>query len=201
MDRIADHITTLPVDQPIWERFYTVAPLVLIGTREVNGRDNLAPKHLVTPMGWDNYFGFVCAPNHRTYQNIKRTRCFTVSYPRASQVTLASLAAEPRGMDDSKPNLPAIPTFPATLVQGCFIEDAYLFLECRLDRFIDGFGPNSLITGKIVAAHVDERAMRASDREDAETAAASCMLAYLSPGRFSPIRESFGFPFPAGYRR
>jgi hypothetical protein len=36
---------------PIWERFFTVAPLVLIGTQEEDGYD-IAPKNLAMPLGW-----------------------------------------------------------------------------------------------------------------------------------------------------
>ena len=35
---ICDHIATLDTDHPIWERFFTVAPLVLVGTREHDGQ-------------------------------------------------------------------------------------------------------------------------------------------------------------------
>src|SRR5262247_1436526 len=114
---LREHIRTLEADLPIWERFFTVAPLVLIGTRE-NERYDLAPKHMVTPMGWENYFGFVCAHRHRTYQNIQRERAFTVSYPRPTQLVLTSLAAAPRCGDDTKPSLLALPTFPASQIDG-----------------------------------------------------------------------------------
>ena len=40
---------TLNVKESIWEHFYTVAPLIVVGTKENNGFD-LAPKHMVTPM-------------------------------------------------------------------------------------------------------------------------------------------------------
>ncbi len=34
---------TLDIDEPIWDRFFTVAPLVLIGTVEPDGGYDLAP--------------------------------------------------------------------------------------------------------------------------------------------------------------
>ena len=195
------HMVKLPTDQPLWDRFFTIAPLVLIGTREEDGRDNLAPKHMALPLGWDNYFAFVCAPTHRTYQNIVRTGSFTVSYLRASQVVTTSLAASPRAVDDTKPGLLALPTFPAANVEGCFAEDGYLFLACRLERIIDDFGPNSLIVGTVSEAYVREEALRISEREDEDVVRDTKMLAYVSPGRFAAIEHSYNFPFPAGYRR
>lgn len=194
------HIRTLETDLPIWERFFTVAPLVLIGTKEKDGYD-LAPKHMATPMGWENYFGFVCAPRHHTYQNIKREEVFTVSYPRPTQLVLTSLAAAPRCGDDAKPSLLALPTFPASQLDGVFVEDAYIFLECRLDRMIDGFGVNSLITGRIVAAHVHEDVLRTSEHDDQELIHAAPLLAYLYPGRIAHIDSSYSFPFPLDFTR
>ena len=46
--------------------------LVLVGKREPDGGHDLAPKHMSTPIGWDNYYGFVCTPRHHTYGNIQR---------------------------------------------------------------------------------------------------------------------------------
>jgi flavin reductase (DIM6/NTAB) family NADH-FMN oxidoreductase RutF len=197
---LRNHIRTLEIDIPIWERFFTVAPLVLIGTKENEGYD-LAPKHMVTPMGWENYFGFVCTPRHRTYQNIQREGVFTVSYPRPTQLVLTSLAAAPRCGDDTKPSLLALPTFSASSVDGVFVTDAYLFLECALDRIVDGFGVNSLITGCIVAAHAHEDILRTSERDDQELIHAAPLLAYLYPGRIARIRESYSFPFPLDFTR
>jgi len=197
---LPDRIQTLETRLPIWERFFTVAPLVLIGTKEFTGYD-LAPKHMVTPLGWDNYFVFVCAARHRTYQNIAREHAFTVSYPRPTQLVLTSLAAAPRCGDDDKPSLLALPTFPARKIDGVFISDAYIFLECELDRILDGFGMNSLITGRIIAAYAHEDALRTSDRDDQDLLQAAPLLAYLAPGRTAQIRDTFSFPFPLDFSR
>ncbi len=72
MDNKTTRLVRLDTDEPIWERFYTVFPLVVVGTREADGSDDLAPKHLAIPMSWKNHFGFVCTPSHHTYQNIQR---------------------------------------------------------------------------------------------------------------------------------
>ena len=62
---LRERIRTLEVDFPIWDRFFTVAPLVLVRTKEAEDYD-LAPKHMVTPLGWENDFAFVCTARHRT---------------------------------------------------------------------------------------------------------------------------------------
>ena len=105
-----ENLVTFRDDCPIWERVFTVNPLVLIGTQERDGGYNLAPKHMAFPMGWENYFGFVCTPRHFTYHNARREGVFTVSYPRPTQVVLASLAASPREDDGAKPSAPCRPS-------------------------------------------------------------------------------------------
>jgi hypothetical protein len=61
-----DNLVTFREDHPVWMRVFTVNPLVVVGTREESGAYDLAPKHLAMPMGWENYFGFVCTPRHNT---------------------------------------------------------------------------------------------------------------------------------------
>lgn len=196
-----ERLVTLRDDLPIWERVFTVNPLVLVATREEDGSYDVAPKHMALPMGWDNYFGFVCTPRHRTYENARREGAFTVSYPRPTQVVLASLAASPREDGGAKYALSALPTIPAREVDGVLVKDSYLFLECALERIVDDFGENGLIVGRIVASHVHEDYLRASEKEDGDLIRTSPLLAYLSPGRYTEVSESNSFPFPKGFMR
>ena len=198
---VPDKLVSLDLSLPIWSRFFTVAPLIVVGTKEADGNYDLAPKHMAMPLGWDNYFGFVCTPSHRTYQNIRREQAFTVSFPRPEQVILTSLGATPRCEDDSKPTLTVLPTFPASVIDSVFLKDAYLFLECKLDRIVDGFGENSLIAGQIVAAYIQPQALRVADRDDRDLLIQAPLLAYLPPGRYAKIEQSFSFPFPQGFQQ
>ncbi|MEM8559691.1 MAG: flavin reductase [Bacteroidota bacterium] len=198
-----DAYVSLDVTEPIWNRFFTVAPLVLIGTRE-GERYDFAPKHMAGPLGWGNYFGFVCTPRHATYHNAKHYGAFTVSFPRPSQVLHASLgAAERCDRAGSKPSLDVLRTTPAEVIDGYFLEDAYLMLECELDRVVDGFGANSLVAGRVVAAHIAEAAMRGHLQsghpvDDWTLLRRSPLLAYLSPGRYAEIEGSQAFPLAGG---
>jgi len=190
---------TLRDDLPIWDRVFTVNPLVLVGTREKEGDYDIAPKHMAFPLGWENYFGFVCTPRHRTYHNARREGVFTVTYPRPTQIVLTSLAATPREDDGRKLAISSLATFPAREIDGVFVSDGYLFLECALERVVDDFGDNSLIAGRIVAAHIRPDYLRVSDKDDQDLIHEFPLLAYLSPGRYSSVRESYSFPFPAGF--
>ena len=200
-DTDSARLIELDTSEPIWESFFTVFPLVIVGTREADGSDDLAPKHLAIPMSWQNHFGFVCTPRHNTYQNIQRDKEFAVTYMRPSQTVLASLAASPRCDDGSKPITGAMPTFAAESVNASFVQDGYLFLECELQQIVDNLGDNSLIIGRIVSARVAEDALRTSDRDDEDLVYTSPLLAYLYPGRFAEIKNSNKLPFPAGFKR
>lgn len=194
-------VVPLSSDVSIWDQVFTVAPLVIIGTKEAGGSYNHAPKHLATPLSWTNHFGFVCTPNHSTYHNIKREGVFTVSYPRPTQMIQASLTSAPREDDNSKPALDLMSTFPAKKIDGTFIDDGYLYFECELERIIDGFDTNSLIAGTIIAAYAAQDSLRGPDIDDADLLADAPLLAYLNWGRFARIQKSFTFPFMRGFKR
>jgi flavin reductase (DIM6/NTAB) family NADH-FMN oxidoreductase RutF len=191
----------IPTDRPIWDRFFAVFPIVVVGSKEPDGTYDLAPKHMAIPLGWQNYYGFVCTPRHATYRNIARDRQFTVSFPKPGQVTLSSLAASPRCEDQSKPIASSLPTRPATHVEGVLLEDAYLHLECTLHSMVDGFGDNSLIIGQVVAAAADDAYVRVSERDEGEQLVSSPLLAYVSPGRYAEIGRTAQFPLPEGFAR
>lgn len=202
MDAPATDLVTLDPEASLWERVFVVAPLVVIGTEEADGGLDLAPKHMAVPLGWGPYFGFVCTPRHATYRNAKREGAFTATYVRPSQVVLAALAAAPRADGPgAKPVLHSLPTVPASTVRGAFLADGYLFLECEVDRIVDGFGDNSLVAGRIVAARARPDALRLSDGTEAERIADAPLLAYLHPGRYAEVAETQAFPFPAGFTR
>lgn len=193
-------LVRLDPEKGLWERFFTVAPLVLVGTVGPNGEPDLAPKHMAFPLGWSNYFGFVCTPSHSTYQNVERTGSFAVSYPRPGAIVETSLTASPR-IEEEKPIVGMLETFEPDEVQGVFVKSGYLFLECELVKIVDGFGRNALIAGRVVAAHAHADAVRQDDRDDAQLLLDSPQLAYLYPGRFAVIDSTQAFPFPAGMRR
>ena len=197
----ADGLMELDADESLWDRFYTVAPLVVIGSKEPDGSFDLAPKHLAFPMGWSPYFGFVCAPHHQTYRNIVREGCFTVSYPRPDHVLLTGLTASPRCSNQAKPVLGSLPTFKALKVDGVLLEGGYLFLECMLHQVFDGFGRNSLITGRIEGVRVHPAACRVTGEDPADVLAKTPLLAFLYPDRFARLDQSLAFPFPRGFKR
>ena len=193
-------VVELPVGPEMWERVLLVAPLVLVGTKEGSGW-NFAPKHMAMPLGWEGFYCFACTPRHATYRNLREHPQFTVSFPRSDQVITSSLAAGGRFEGDLKPSLVALETIPARVVEGRSLEGCSLVLECELDRIVDGFGPNSLVVGRVVAASASRDAVRGSEVDDADLVHRLGLLAYVAPGRFAVVRDSLSFPFPHDFRR
>jgi flavin reductase (DIM6/NTAB) family NADH-FMN oxidoreductase RutF len=198
---MSTNLVPLALDKHLWDQAFTVAPLVVVGTREENGSWDLAPKHLAMPASWQNHFVFVCTPAHATYGNILREGTFTVTYVRPKQVLLASLAAAPRCDSGEKRELSLIPTFPAPDGNGIFVEDGYLFLSCKLQQMVDNLGTNSLIIGEVTGAWVATSARRDSESDDAEILHENPVPAYLHPGRYVEIARTQAFPFAQGFKR
>lgn len=191
----------LSMEYPIWERFFLVHPLVIVGTVEEDGRPDFAPKHMAMPMSWENWFGFVCAPTHATSRNARRMGVFTVSYPPPDEVLLATLSATPRDDGGGKPMLSMVPHHRAEVVDGYTVAQCPLVLECEVDRVVDGLGANCLILGRIVAARAAPHILRVMDRDDNALLQNHPPLVYLQPGRFGAVSRSLSFPYPKGFCR
>ena len=197
-----ENLVSLNPNIPIWDRVYTVAPLVVIGSK---GKDeyDLAPKHMATPLGFGNYFGFVCTPRHCTYDNIKESGVFSVSFPTPNQLASISLSAAPRNDSHSKASeiIAALPTIKATSMDLLMIARAYLYLECELFKIVDGFDDYSLITGVIKRVHVHPAYLKTSETSEYEQLQKNPLLAYIAHGRFATIKETYNFPFPKDFQR
>ena len=200
--QLQDNYVQISTNMPIWDHFFTVAPLIIVGTKEGNGYD-MAPKHMATPLGPSNYFGFLCTPKHSTYHNIKEKKEFSVSFPIPDQVLLASLGASPRNPDLEKSEqiVASLPTVKATTIDALFIQYSYLYLECELFKIIDGFDDHSFITGKIKTAFVHKDYLRLSEMDEQGQINEFPLLAYLPPGRFASIAQTYNFPFPKGFKK
>ena len=195
----ATHPIVLDLDGPALDRVFRVAPLVVVGTREEDGAIDLAPKHMVMPVG-DRHLAFVCTPDHATLRNAERVQEFTVSWLAPEHVVRASLAAAPRE-DGDKPALAGVPTRPATVVDGAVMAGAPLTVECRLVRVVEGFGRWRIVVGEVVHAEADPGAVVGSDEDPHDVLARAPLLAYVHPDHVATIADVDRFPYHVGFRR
>lgn len=200
-DPFKDFIS-LDVKESIWDHFYTVAPLVVIGSKEGKGFD-LAPKHMATPLGFSDYFGFVCTPRHKTYHNIKEHLRFSVSFVTPDQILLSSLAAMPRGSvkDFNHEITEQLPTLSSEDGKSIFLLDSYVMLDCSLYKVIDGFDDYSIITGRIENAKVHKDYKIVSDEGNQKQLYDHPLVAYIAQGRFATVKETLRYPFPKDFLR
>jgi flavin reductase (DIM6/NTAB) family NADH-FMN oxidoreductase RutF len=194
--------TSLDLSTAVWDRIFMVAPLIVVGTREGTEYD-MAPKHMAFPAGFDNYFGFVCTPKHGTYQNIKATGEFTVSFPLPNDVIPVALSATSREEIISKYHevVSSLPVVNAETMDLPVLRDAYLIFECSAYKIVDGFGENSIITGEIKAAFVKKDYRRVSDSDAQNQLVEHNLLAFIAPDRFARISETYQFPYPKNFRK
>lgn len=201
-EQLQKQYVSLNVEDPLWDRVFMVAPLIVVGTKEGTNYD-LAPKHMATLVGKSNYFAFVCTPNHTTYHNIKNYKEFSVSFPLPDQIVLTSLSATPRcdRNIDGKPIINELPVVKCKTIDAVVLKDSYLYFECELDKIIDGFEDYSLITGKILKAYVDEAYLRNSDKDEQLQIYDNPLLVYIAHGRYAKITDTYNFPLPKGFKR
>lgn len=202
-DNTSSPMVDITDDPNLWNRFFMVHSLLIIGSKEKDGSYNMAPKHMAMPLGFGPYLGFMGTPRKSTFRNIQREKVFTVSFPRPDQLVQTSLAASPREDDDTKPVIDAMSLVESQKIEGRFLEDSYLQLECNLSEIMGKFGEWEIIVGEIVAAYVHEDALRqqGDDADDNRLVNESPLLAYLHPDRFSTIEKSNHFPLPKDFKR
>ena len=158
---------------------------------------------MVSPIGFGPYFGFVCTPRHGTFRNIRETGEFTVSFPKPDQLVFTSLSASPRQESISKSDAiqETLPVVKALGMDAPLVDGSYLYLECRFYKLIEGFDDYAIITGEVVAAYADKEYARLSELDEQEQLQNNPLLAYVAPGRFARISQTYNFPFPKDFKR
>jgi flavin reductase (DIM6/NTAB) family NADH-FMN oxidoreductase RutF len=194
MTDLPSTLLSLDLDQPIWDRFFSVAPLVVVGTRNADGSHDLLTTHQGFTLAPANLFAFLAPPEDAAVENSLRTRTFAVSFPQPHQVAEASLAAAVAGREGRHPMSAEIPTFPTRRIDAVLMTGARLFLECETDRVVEHLGGRVLVIGRIVAAHLDRDSRRLSERDDYDLLENHPLLAFIAPGRFAAIEHTDAFP-------
>ena len=175
-----------------------VAPLVVIGTKESDGQYDLcAETHGRAPVVGQFFWFRLHTESWHVSEHPARGGIHGTVSRRPTRSSSRACRSSPRCDEGTKPSLLALPTFQAQVVDGVFLRDATLFFECRLHSIVDGFGDNSLIAGRIVAAHAMPNALRSADLDDQDVIHDSPLLAYLAPGRCAD-RGKFVVSLPSG---
>ncbi len=183
-------------------RYFTVKPLILVTTLGPEGLPNVAPKTQSSDIGRrEQYFAFVCVPQHHTYQNIKATQEFVVNYPGPELIKNVSEASKiAENVDEIA--LAGLTSIPSTIVKPPRIKECYLHLECKLEEIKDLDENASVILGKIVARSADSEASfeRGKSKENINLLSKRPLLAYVYPNHCAKIDIAEEFIFPKDYK-
>ena len=104
-------------------------------------------------------------------------------------------------MSKSDEIVSVLPTVNGTKTDTLIMEGAYVRLECKLHKIIDGFDENSLITGKIISAQVHPEYLRVSEKDESTQLSENPLLAYVADGRFAEVKQTYNFPYPKNFCR
>ena len=112
---LTDGLRVVPlIEAPLWTRFFSVAPLVLVGTKEGDHFD-IAPKHMAMPLGWKDFYCFCLQRPARDLPKRRRARRLHGELLGEELIAQTGLAASARLSDASKPGPAVLSTFPRWL--------------------------------------------------------------------------------------
>ena len=69
MTDLPDDVLSFELDQSIWDRFFTVGRLIIVGTPNADGSQDLFATPRGFPMGPANLFAFLAAPENAAVVN------------------------------------------------------------------------------------------------------------------------------------
>ena len=138
-------------------------PVLMIGTYDENGKAD------VMNAAWGGVYDskqiMICLGEHKTTQNIRLKKEFTVSFATAEQVVacdyvgIVSASNEPQKMEKS-----GLHTVKAENVDAPIIEELPLALECKLLKFNE----DGNVIGEVVNVSADERILGEDGKVDTE---------------------------------
>jgi flavin reductase (DIM6/NTAB) family NADH-FMN oxidoreductase RutF len=182
-------------------RYFTVKPLILVTTLGSTGLPNVAPKTQNMDVGrCEQYFAFVCAPQHHTYQNAKANKEFVVNYPGPELIGKVSATAQ-LAEDSDEIALAGLTSITSLVVKPPRIKECYLHLECKLLEIKD-LEDSSLILGNVVARSADKAVSFEcrKSRENIRLLSKRPLLAYVYPDHYTKISFAEEFVFPKNYK-
>ena len=181
--------------------YFTVKPLILVTTLGSSGLPNVAPKTQNMDVGsLEQYFAFVCVPQHHTHQNVKATGEFVVNYPGPELIMNVSEASQlAENVDEIA--LAGLTGIPSMVVKPPRIKECYLHLECKLVD-IKEFDDASIVLGRIVARSASQEVCfeRGKSKESIKLLSKRPLLAYVYPNHYTKISVAEEFIFPRNYK-
>jgi flavin reductase (DIM6/NTAB) family NADH-FMN oxidoreductase RutF len=148
----------------------------------------------------EEYFVFVCTPEHHTYQNAKASGEFVVNYPGPELIEKVSAASRfAENVDEVA--LSGLTTIPSLVVKPPRIRECRVHLECKVVDFKD-FDDGSMILGKVVSRSGDREISfkKGTAEENINLLSTHPLLTYVYPNHYARINTAEKFVFPENYK-
>lgn len=152
----------LPLSKRSWPVSMLPGQIVVVTTTSADGRVNAAPKSWVSMASFDPpVVGFGCSTGHCTYRNITATGRFTVNILPAALADRAwALLTAERSTRLSAAGLTLLPGTPPGPPR---VAQCTAHLECTHDQTVTFGRQECFVFGRIVAADIDERVLKAGE--------------------------------------
>lgn len=181
--------------------YFTVKPIILVTTLGSNELPNVAPQTQCMSVGrHEEYFAFVCTPEHHTYQNTKANKEFVVNYPGPELIEKVSAASQSAENVDEVA-LSGLTSIPSLIVKPPRIKECMVHLECKVMDIKD-LDNGSIILGKVVARSANREVSfkKGMAEESINLLSMHPLLAYIYPDHYASINTAEKFIFPKNYK-
>lgn len=148
--------TDIPVESA--HRLINHGPVVLVSTRDENGKYDIAPIAWTSPVHkTPPRLLVVIGKRHKTYENIKATGEFIVCVPHKSQVDMVKKTGSVSGKESDKFEDMNIEAFSGKKVDAKVPVDSVGYIECKVVNGLE-IGLVEIVVGEPVTAAADKEA-------------------------------------------
>jgi len=128
--------------------------VALIVSTDENGKENVMTASLLMPISLNpKYVALAIAEERLTFENIKKTREFTLNICSKEMKEKAIICGSISGRDKDKFELTKLEKEKSKIVKPSLIKESPISFECKME-FMEKFGDHWLIVGRVVEEHV-----------------------------------------------
>jgi flavin reductase (DIM6/NTAB) family NADH-FMN oxidoreductase RutF len=128
--------------------------VALIVSTDENEKENVMTASFLMPVSFNpKYVALAIAEERLTFENIKKTREFTLNICSKEMKEKAIICGSISGRDKDKFELTKLEKEKSKIVKPSLIKESPISFECKME-FMEKFGDHWLIVGRVVEEHV-----------------------------------------------
>ena len=131
--------------------------VALIVSIDENGKENVMTASFLMPISFEpKYIAVAIAEERLTFENIKKTKEFTINICDKGMKEKAMICGSYSGREKDKFELAKIEREKSKIVKPSLIKESPISFECKVE-FMEKFGDHWLIVGRVVEEHVRKK--------------------------------------------